>query len=228
MSCTESIKWALLSHVYDLGSRIFMLPFGGEGKVRARFLELAGVSAGQRVLDVGCATGTLTWMAARRTAGGAGQCVGLDLSMAMLRQAVRKPRMVGRSPRGAEAPAFVCADAARLPFPGEAFDRVISFFAVHELDTHARRSAITEFHRVLRPDGYLAVADYPIVATRGAPLLRAFVKLVEPRSAMEILRGSYLQDVDGLFLLEQTVSFLGGIGQVTIARKISGGRRHTA
>jgi arsenite methyltransferase len=47
-----------------------------------------------------------------------------------------------------------------LAFPDDSFDLVVSNLAIHNLpDNHARRSAIDEAVRVLRPGGQVVIAD---------------------------------------------------------------------
>ena len=51
-------------------------------------------------------------------------------------------------------------DMTHLRFPGESFDLVVSNLAIHNLpDNAARRSAIDEAVRVLRPGGHVVIAD---------------------------------------------------------------------
>ena len=80
----------------------------------AALLDAAGITAGARVLDVGCGTGSLSRAAAARTAG---PVLGVDLSAAMV-DAARA--------RSAGAAAFLRADAQVHPFPDAAFDVVLS------------------------------------------------------------------------------------------------------
>ncbi len=57
------------------------------------------------------------------------------------------------------------ADMTQLPFEQSSFDYVFSNVAMHNVKGHvARRKAIAEAVRVLRPDGRLMIAD--IVVTR--------------------------------------------------------------
>lgn len=202
-------NWDKVATLYDLGLRALFLPAGGEQRVRTRFLALAGLSEGMLVLDLCCATGRLTRLAGRMT-GPAGRAIGIDSSIAMVAWAA------GRGNRTA----FVCADAAALPFASERFDRVLAFLALHELDDAARDAAIREAHRILKPGGRLVVGEYP-VNPKGAKgmLLRAVLKIVEPPWATRILDGRHLETIGSLFHVESTERYLRGLGEVTTALK---------
>jgi len=209
--------WDRIAPIYDLGMKLLMLPFGGERAIRTRFLDAAGVAEGMRVLDIGCATGVLTRLARERVSD-AGRAVGIDLAEGMVAHAQRAGEASGGRPT-----AFVCADAAQLPFPDESFDCVLSFMVLHELEPEARAPALRECHRVLAPGGCLAVADYA-AASAGAPLLlRLMLKLFEPRWTAEFLRGAHLQAISSIFTIERTASLLGSLIHVTVARKTTGG-----
>ena len=92
-------------------------------------------------LDVGCGTGLST----RPLRAVAKQCVGIDLSQAMLREAVRD----------GEAH-YVRGRAEALPFPAASFDLLTIGCAYHWCDTPR---FLSEVLRVLRPDGHLVVYD---------------------------------------------------------------------
>jgi ubiquinone/menaquinone biosynthesis C-methylase UbiE len=81
--------------------------------------DLAGVKAGDRVLDVACGTGIVARTAAERT-GPAGQVIGLDRNEAMLDVA----RRVGPGVDWRQG------DAASLPFPDRGFDVVLCQMAL--------------------------------------------------------------------------------------------------
>ena len=99
----------------------------------------AGISSGERVLDVGCGCGTTTIDAARAAQGAAGDtpyacpphrdsggfAVGLDLSAPMLDVA----RQLAAEAGAANA-AFVRGDAQACPLRRDSFDAVISNFGV--------------------------------------------------------------------------------------------------
>jgi ubiquinone/menaquinone biosynthesis C-methylase UbiE len=73
---------------------------------------------GQRVLEVGCGDGRLTW----RYADGARRVAGIDLDRDALRVAV-----IERSADLASVVTFTQADSTRLPFAGETYE--IAIFA---------------------------------------------------------------------------------------------------
>lgn len=109
--------------------------------------EVAPASDGDRVLDVGCGTGShLEGYAATGA-----ECSGVDLSPSML--AVARERL----------PADVTlelGDASDLPFPDESFDLVITSLFLHELRGATLTSTLGEMTRVTRRGGRIAVLDY--------------------------------------------------------------------
>ncbi len=85
-------------------------------------LASAALAQGQRVLDIGCGTGTSTLQAAALV-GAHGAVVGADISDPMLERARAQPT----SHRNVD---FRTADVADYPFQPASFDRVISRFGV--------------------------------------------------------------------------------------------------
>jgi SAM-dependent methyltransferase len=81
------------------------------------------IKPGERVLDVGCGTGSTTLAAARRS-GAKGKCVGIDISAPMLDAARR------RAEQERAVATFVQADAQTHVFEVDTFDTIISRFGV--------------------------------------------------------------------------------------------------
>jgi ubiquinone/menaquinone biosynthesis C-methylase UbiE len=107
-------------------------------------VDAAGVTAGDRVLDVACGTGIVARTAAERT-GPAGHVVGLDLNEAMLTVARRvRPDLDWRQ-----------GDATSLPFPDGTFDVALCQSGLMFVPDPA--AAVAELARVVRPGGRVAV-----------------------------------------------------------------------
>jgi SAM-dependent methyltransferase len=107
--------------------------------------DAAGITAGQRVLDVACGTGVLARTVAARV-GASGAVIGLDAN----------PEMLAVARRLDERVEWIHGRAEALPLPDASVDAVISQFGLMFFDD--RVAALREMQRVLRPSGYLAVA----------------------------------------------------------------------
>ncbi|MFH8562403.1 class I SAM-dependent methyltransferase [Streptomyces sp. NPDC017988] len=133
----EGAHWAEHPERYDAMLDAFNAPL----------FAAAGITAGHRVLDVGCGTGRTTRLAARQAH--AGRVVGSDLSAPMLARARRDALA-----EGLDNVTFEQGDAQVHPFPAGGFDVVISrggvmFFA----DLVA---AFAHLRAALAPGGRLA------------------------------------------------------------------------
>jgi len=104
---------------------------------------LGKVTAGERVLDMGCGTGRFTVPLAQRGA----QVTGLDLSEAMLAVASSK-----LDERGLRAD-MRQGDMACLPFSDGSFDTVTSMLALMHIPLKDRPAVFCEVSRVLKPGG---------------------------------------------------------------------------
>ena len=114
-----------------------------------RAVGLAGISAGQSVLDVGCGTGNLTRAVLRAVPGA--QVTGLDPDPKALRTAARKLT------RARASATLVRGYADHLPAPDGSLDHVVSALALHHLDD--RESFAAEAFRVLAPGGHVTILD---------------------------------------------------------------------
>ena len=115
-------------------------------RLAAPFLAFAGVSSGERVLDVGCGTGSLTFLLAGRPDLEA--VCGIDYAPPYIEHAARR----NADPRVS----FRVGDACALPFPDAAFDRVLSLLMLHFVAQPER--AVAEMRRVARPGATVAAA----------------------------------------------------------------------
>lgn len=108
-------------------------------------LDMAGLGAGQRVLDIACGTGLVTFRAAMLAAPG-GDVVGTDISDEMIGAA----RGMARA-EGVTNCSFERMDAEALAFAGGSFDAALC--ALGLMYAPDPDKAVAEMHRVLRPGG---------------------------------------------------------------------------
>lgn len=114
-------------------------------------LDLARLASGEKVLDVGCGTGVLTFEIAQRI-GEVGSVVGIDLAVGTINIASVKSARIGASNAR-----FEQMDARKLAFADSAFDAVLSCFGIASLG-HER--AFREVYRVLREDGRFVMCHW--------------------------------------------------------------------
>jgi len=123
-----------------------------EIEARATYLDLLGVKAGERALDVGCGSGVVTRDIARRV-GPAGRAIGVDPSpqfLAVARELAEGAGLGGRVE-------FREGSALHLPFPDGAFDVAVAVTVLSH--TPGGENAIAEMARVVRPGGRVGVFD---------------------------------------------------------------------
>lgn len=123
-----------------------------EETFKRHLIAQARILDAQKVLDVGCGTGTLTVRIKQKhpTAG----VVGIDADPEILQRARKKAARSG---------SMVTLDQGlshRLPYADGVFDRVLSSLLFHHLTRERKIETLKEIHRVLRPDGELHVADW--------------------------------------------------------------------
>jgi ubiquinone/menaquinone biosynthesis C-methylase UbiE len=140
--------------VRDLASRLELRgKVNDEVEARTAYLDLLGVTAGERVLDVGCGSGVVTREIARRV-GANGRVIGLDPSPGLLGVAHDLAREEGLGDRVD----FREGSALRLPFPDGSFDVVVCVTVLAHVS--GGEGAVPELARVVRPGGRVGVYDF--------------------------------------------------------------------
>lgn len=132
---------------YDLMAKLL-----GADAARALFVEQAAVGPGDRVLEIGCGTGSLLLLV--KSAQPAAEVVGLDPDPGALAIARRKARRAGVDFQLDQG----FADA--LPYPDASFDRVLSSFMFHHLSGEVKEKTLREARRVLKPGGRFHMVDF--------------------------------------------------------------------
>ena len=124
----------------------------GVEAVHRQLIELAGIRPGDRVLEIGCGTGNLSILAKRLQP--AAEVVGMDPDPKALIRARRKAERAGAAVH------FDQGFSEELPYPDGSFDKVLSAFMFHPLQPDAKKLALLETRRVLRPAGSLHLVDF--------------------------------------------------------------------
>jgi SAM-dependent methyltransferase len=133
------------------------------------FFDQIVPAPGRRTLEVGCGEGRVM----RDLAARGHTAVGIDSSPTLLEHA-----------RGSDAGGeYVLADAAALPFADAAFDLVVAYNSLMDVDDMP--GSVREAARVLEPDGRLAVCITHPISEAGAFSERT-------AGAEFVIRGSYL------------------------------------
>jgi ubiquinone/menaquinone biosynthesis C-methylase UbiE len=136
----------------------------GFDRVRRVLLEQAAIEPKQRVLDVGCGTGTLVTLIKRLHP--EAEVVGLDPDAKILERARRKATRAGVQVL------FDQGFADRMPYPDASFDRVVSSFMFHHVPPGQQQNMFREVRRVLAPGGSLHLLDFAGPSSRDSWLER--------------------------------------------------------
>jgi arsenite methyltransferase len=131
----------------------------GKFEVWARLLAGMDLRGDEHVLDLGCGRGAVLLTAAKSVP--RGQAVGVDIWRAdQTGNSIRATWANAAAEDVADRVELHTRNMTDLEFAAESFDLVVSNLAIHNLpDNDARRSAIDEAVRVLRPGGHVVIAD---------------------------------------------------------------------
>ena len=133
-------------------------------------LQGAGLQPGDNVLEVGCGTGFFTIPAAQMI-GEEGSLIAMDLMAGYLEEVENKVRAADLN----NVHIFKC-DALKTDLDDESVDKVL-LFGVIPFPTLPLSQLIPEMHRVLKPNGSLAIWLYP-------PLVHFWVPKIILQSGM--------------------------------------------
>lgn len=204
---------------YDITNTV--LSFGRDRGWRKATRKALNLTSTDVVLDLAAGTAVST---VELAASGA-HCIAADFSLGMLKAGAR---------RGVPK---VAADALALPFADGSFDAATISFGlrnVHDVDT-----ALSEFHRVLKPGGRLAICEFsaptfgpfrtvymeylmkalPSVATKVSSNPAAYVYLAESIRAWPDQEGLAARIRDAGFGDVSWKNLSGGIAAIHSARR---------
>lgn len=133
-------------------------------KLAPLFINFSGLPDGERVLDVGCGTGSLTFALAETSA--VKQITAIDLSPVFVQATAR---------RNTDSRISVLqADACDLPFEDGAFDRALALLVLHFVPEAGK--AVAEMRRVVRSGGVVGAVVWDHLG--GMPGMRMMVDTV--------------------------------------------------
>lgn len=143
-----ALGWHWLTPAYDAVVRLTTR----EQTFKRALIHQACVLPGQRILDLGAGTGTLSlWIKQHEPTA---DIVGVDADPRVVEVARRKANAAGLNV------SFEMATAGRLPLPGAYLDRVVASLFFHHLTWAQKVEAAREVWRVLKPGGELHIADW--------------------------------------------------------------------
>jgi ubiquinone/menaquinone biosynthesis C-methylase UbiE len=135
--------------LYDFVAKLL-----GADHARDKLLAEARLQPGNKVLDIGCGTGTFATILKGRFP--AIEVVGLDPDPKALARARRKAEKADVAVR------FDQGFANDLQYPSASFDAVFSSFMFHHLEPDTREKALREVRRVLKPAGNFFLLDFEL------------------------------------------------------------------
>jgi len=139
-----------MAHYYDIV--VTLITLGREKALRDRTIELARLKPGERVLEIGCGTGTLT-LAAKAQVGPEGEVTGIDIAPEMVAVATEKAARKGMKVTFREG------SIGDVPFPDNSFDTVMCSFMIFHMPDDVRKKGLAEIFRALKPGGHLFIVD---------------------------------------------------------------------
>ena len=133
-------------------------------RLAPKFIAFSGLGENERVLDVGCGTGSLTFALAKSSV--LKEIAAIDFSEVFVNEAKRRntdPRITIQQ-----------ADACALPFADGSFDRALALLVLHFVPEAGK--AVAEMQRVVRPGGVVAAVVWDHYG--GMPGMRMMVDTV--------------------------------------------------
>lgn len=156
----SALGWLVFAYALCMGCYMLYGSLVDKVRVRQEILGLVPWLGTEVVLDVGCGRGLLLTAAASRVP--FGRAVGIDLWFAKDQSGNRPEATLANAyAEGvADRVEVLTGDARQLPFADESFDVVVSHWVVHNLEKQSDRAmALDEMARVLKPGGWVLIAD---------------------------------------------------------------------
>lgn len=145
------LRFHWLTPLYD-----GVLKLMSENALKSRIIAEIGPGPGNRILDMGCGTGTLTIML--KKACPEAEVIGLDLDAKALDIAKRKSMESEITIELFQG--SILNPPERSAVTSNSFDHIASSLVFHHLTTAEKRQAFTAAFRLLKPGGKLVIGDW--------------------------------------------------------------------
>lgn len=187
---------------YGKGSCSFFNYFGKQ------LVEHVPVAAEWKALDIATGKGAVLFPLAEKV-GPSGKVVGIDISKEMLAET-----SIAVQTREIDWINLFHMDAERLDFPDNSFDAVFCGFALFFFPS--MQKALSEFKRILKPEGFLAVSTWGNDSELDIIVNKEFDKLpyitsliINPLWSIQALRNALeIAEFKNIKILEETIMFL--------------------
>lgn len=163
---TPALGRLAFTGAYDLAIRLLTR----EKVWRSALLDQVAPRDGERIIDVGCGTGSFALLMKQRAPGAT--IVGLDPDPNILDLAEAKARKAGLSIEWVQG---FASDAAKS---GSIFDKSVSSLVFHQVPVAAKQPGIEAMAAALVPGGELHIADY---ALQGSAAMRTLFRMTVQR-----------------------------------------------
>ncbi|MHB1046960.1 MAG: class I SAM-dependent methyltransferase [Thermoanaerobaculia bacterium] len=168
-----ALRFHALTGLFDPIMRLVMR----DEQLRQLTLSFLRPEPAERVLDIGCGTGSLAVRLKQEHP--RALVVGYDVDPTALAIAERKARAAQVSVSWRRGP------ADDPPFPDQSFDLVTSSLLLHHLLPSGKRSALAAAWRLLKPGGRFVLVDFSRPEGRLRSLAFAFVRALDGRRETE-------------------------------------------
>ena len=205
-----ALKYNVLTKYYDTVVELTT----SEKVFKSDIVDRLNPTDGQRVLDMGCGTGTLTAMIKKAYPGL--DVTGLDADESALGIARHKVSKLALEID------FECANATELPFPSSTFERVVSSLFFHHLLPAQKQQALLEVQRVLKPGGVFFLADWGVPKSLREKIGYFLVQLLDGFETTDDNKRGRLPEycIDTGFTTEVINRYSVPLGDITLLRAV--------
>jgi ubiquinone/menaquinone biosynthesis C-methylase UbiE len=187
-----------------------------EQRFKQKLIEQATLSSNDKVLDVGCGTGSLLVMLGRKQQNF--ELHGVDIDPKSLAIAERKIKGSGLAVQ------LQACSVTQLPFEKGYFDRVLCSLMFHHLSDDDKIRTLKEIFRVLKPGGELHFADWGKPSSLWIRWRFLIVQLLDGFTTTNACLSEFVANAmkDSGFVVTQTSRIKSLVGEIELlkARKV--------